>query len=382
MWFAASVIGNAEFWVILVNRSHALPIAHRRLKLLRRLHDLAVPLWPLLLLWLNGLEQGSLLRGGSLWQQSLGTRRLVLFTSFWCLTLILQVLHWQFRQKRQARDCTASRLHDVAAETKDSTVAGAPGWLARVWPGNQYCQLDVNLKQIAIRTSRQRPEQPRQTLRILHFSDLHFTGTPGLSYYEFLVQQAELQAADLIVFTGDLVDKPQLLPDAVRILQPLTRIAPCLFVLGNHDWRYDYEQIRQQLVESGWRSVAGTAMLLRIRDRMVLIGGSERPWMSNEPPQVRESFSDLTVLLSHSPDQLRRAEQLGYDLMLSGHTHGGQVILPLIGPVFSPSRYGVALAAGLFKQQSPVLHVTRGVGAKDPVRWNCSPELTLLEVSF
>jgi predicted MPP superfamily phosphohydrolase len=115
---------------------------------------------------------------------------------------------------------------------------------------------------------------------------------------------------------------------------------------------------------------------------MVLIGGSERPWMSDEPPQVRESFSDLTVLLSHSPDQLRRAEQLGYDLMLSGHTHGGQVILPVIGPVFSPSRYGVALAAGLFKQQSPVLHVTRGVGAKDPVRWNCSPELTLLEVSF
>ncbi|MFN5795969.1 MAG: hypothetical protein ACK5AN_00445, partial [Planctomyces sp.] len=70
LWVLASVIGNAEFWVILVNRSHALAVHHRRLKLMRRMHDLAVPGWPLLLLWLTGTGPDSLLRGGGLWEQS------------------------------------------------------------------------------------------------------------------------------------------------------------------------------------------------------------------------------------------------------------------------------------------------------------------------
>jgi uncharacterized protein len=97
---------------------------------------------------------------------------------------------------------------------------------------------------------------------------------------------------------------------------------------------------------------------------------------------VRDSFCDLTILLSHSPDQLTQAQKLGYDLMLAGHTHGGQVVLPVVGPVFSPSRYGVALASGLFLGQPTTLHVSRGLGAKDPIRWNCTPELTVLQVDF
>jgi len=382
LWIAASVIGNAEFWVILVNRSHALPIPHRRLKLMRRIHDLAVPGWPLVLLWLTGTGPESLLRGGSLWEQGLWTRRLVLFTSLWCTTLILQTLSWQFRQKQRALYCSQRQRFDVPALTDDGAVRGEPGLLAAIWPGNEYCQLELNIKRVRIATKRQRPEKPVSSLRILHLSDLHFIGTPGTAFYEFLVSTALQQPVDLILFTGDLIDKPELLKTAVRILQPLTRAAPCCFVLGNHDWRDDFDAVRRQLEESGWRSAAGTALILPLHDRQVLIAGSERPWMGEDPPLVSQSSCDLTVLLSHSPDQLPLAERRGYDLMLSGHTHGGQVVLPLIGPVFSPSRYGVALAGGLFPGNRTTLHVSRGAGAKDPIRWNCCPELTVLEVSF
>ncbi|MFN9041758.1 MAG: metallophosphoesterase, partial [Planctomyces sp.] len=150
----------------------------------------------------------------------------------------------------------------------------------------------------------------------------------------------------------------------------------------NHDWRYDFEEVRRRLQASGWRSVAGSVELFQLKDRHIAIGGSERPWMGAEPVLVANSLCDLTILLSHSPDQLPAAQRLGYDLLLAGHTHGGQVVLPVVGPVFSPSRYGVALASGLFQGAPTTVHVSRGIGAKDPIRWNCTPELTVLEVQF
>lgn len=64
--------------------------------------------------------------------------------------------------------------------------------------------------------------------------------------------------------------------------------------------------------------------------------------------------------------------------MLAGHNHGGQICLPLIGPVYSPSRYGVKYAGGTFREGHAVMHVSRGVSAKRPLRWNCPPEITRL----
>jgi predicted MPP superfamily phosphohydrolase len=68
--------------------------------------------------------------------------------------------------------------------------------------------------------------------------------------------------------------------------------------------------------------------------------------------------------------------------MLSGHTHGGQVVLPVVGPVYSPSLHGVKYASGLFRYPECTLHVSRGLGSKDPLRWNCTPELTWLQIEI
>ena len=70
------------------------------------------------------------------------------------------------------------------------------------------------------------------------------------------------------------------------------------------------------------------------------------------------------------------------DLMLCGHLHGGQVILPLIGPIYAPSKYGVMYCGGMYECGNLLIHVSRGVGAMDPLRWNCLPEISLLELQI
>lgn len=379
-----SLAGNAEFWVIAVNRTHALPIAHRILRKFRLLHDVAVLGWPLILIFWTERNSASLLRGGSLGAQPEVLRWLLLITMAWSVPLILQVLSWQTVRRRQFQYADSRQVYALrsAVSASPERLIGKPGRLSRLWPWNQYCDLEVNTKSIDLRPQRQRPEKPRRSLQILHLSDLHFTGTPGMAYYEFLVQKALEHPVDMIVFTGDLIDDPELLPGAIAILEPLTKHAACFFILGNHDWRYDFEQIRLALSNGGWRCVAARPEILVVGDRRVLLAGTEWPWMGDHPPMVMDSHCDLTILLSHSPDQLLVARRQGYDLMLSGHTHGGQVVLPVIGPVYSPSRYGVSFAAGLFPAGRTVLHVSRGIGGKDPLRWNCMPEISRLRVSF
>ena len=89
----------------------------------------------------------------------------------------------------------------------------------------------------------------------------------------------------------------------------------------------------------------------------------------------REAFC---LLLSHTPDNIRWAQWNQIDLMLSGHNHGGQVRLPGFGPVYSPSIYGCHYASGVFWEPPTLLHVSRGISGKHPLRWNCLPEMTRL----
>jgi uncharacterized protein len=86
------------------------------------------------------------------------------------------------------------------------------------------------------------------------------------------------------------------------------------------------------------------------------------------------------VVLSHDPDVFAFwPEEQRLDLMLSGHTHGGQAHLPLVGPPYVPSQFGFRYLAGLIREGSRQLYVSRGIGAiTAPVRWRCPPELTLL----
>lgn len=391
-------VGHAEWWVIAVNRLHSFPIAPRKLRRFRTFHDLAVPTFPLLLAAIAGFGDNGLLRGGSPADQAILVQVLLACTASGCIPLVVGALRWQ-ASGRIAFHLSDSRELLIIRNTKFAnqkgvstpaleTVAGLPKTLTRIWPFNEFNHLELNRKSIRFATpaTRKAPNSPNETphrpLRFLHFSDLHFTGTPGLAFYREFVRLALQHPADAVFFTGDLIDAPELLTQAVEILRPLTQHAPCWFVLGNHDWRYDHEHIRRTLEESGWTCVAGNGQQLVLKGLTIFIAGSERPWMGNEPPMAGDIPAELKVLLCHTPDGRNDAARRGYQLVLCGHTHGGQVVLPLIGPVYSPSITGVRFASGLFQSPDIVMHVSRGIGSKDPLRWNCPPEVTWLEVTL
>jgi predicted MPP superfamily phosphohydrolase len=118
----------------------------------------------------------------------------------------------------------------------------------------------------------------------------------------------------------------------------------------------------------------------------LILAGNELPWFRNVPdmsacPQTIDGHRPLRVLLSHSPDQIGWARTHDFDLLLAGHNHGGQIRLPLVGPVFSPSCFGVKYASGTFEESPTLMHVSRGISGKTPLRYNCPPELTKLVLS-
>jgi predicted MPP superfamily phosphohydrolase len=157
-------------------------------------------------------------------------------------------------------------------------------------------------------------------------------------------------------------------------------------VLGNHDWSLDPGPIRTALRECGWQDVAGQVIPVDHRGCRILIGGTERPWMGAHPDfgasqcdaqsgAIRRPFR---LLLSHGPDCLSEARRQHVDLMLAGHNHGGQVVLPVIGPVYSPSLSGCRYSGGTHWAAPTLLHVSRGLSGRHPLRINCRPEIARL----
>ena len=103
--------------------------------------------------------------------------------------------------------------------------------------------------------------------------------------------------------------------------------------------------------------------------------------MGKNPDVPPRTDHALRLLLSHTPDQRDFAIDSDFDVMLCGHNHGGQVRLPVIGPVYSPSQYGVRYSGGTYEHEHLLIHVSRGTGSMDALQWNCRPEITLLELS-
>ena len=105
------------------------------------------------------------------------------------------------------------------------------------------------------------------------------------------------------------------------------------------------------------------------------MGGTSAPWGPEIDPRAIPP-ADFRILLSHSPDQFYRAARWEIDLMFSGHNHGGQIRLPLVGAVFMPSIYSRRFDRGFFRRDRTLMYVNEGVSGMHPVRYGCMPEVT------
>jgi len=365
-----AAVGNTFLWVAYVNRTHAMRMKCENLHVLRRLHDFMIPAFPVLLFIFVGVTGPRLLLGGG-WEE---------VSAFWLCVLavcaagflgfVFNVLRWQSRANPDVQTSNDSEVYDVAKLLGRLPVAdGKYDRLAKI-PGNDQMRLELNTKRFAF------SGLPRDLdgLSILHFSDVHFFGTIERSYFEKVIELAGAEPVDMVCFTGDLIDDMACLEWLPTTLGKLNGRFGNYFILGNHDWNQDELTIRNSMKDLGWQDVASRTVTVDLNGTALEIGGDETPWMGVRP--VFSESADFRLLMSHTPDHFAQAQKQEVNLMLSGHNHGGQIRLPVIGPVYSPSWYGVKYASGTFHREKTTLHVSRGVSGRHPLRWNCLPEVT------
>jgi len=363
-------VGNAVLWIAFVNRLHSLAWSPRTLKFIRHFHDAVLVLFPLAVIWFAGLHGPRLLSGGS-WSK-LSHFWTVVFTicAAGCLWLCLRSLFRLWHRFHELPVEHSKHIYNIAAELGHLPARPGPYSSLVHIPWNQQFQLEFNEKHFYF------PSLPAnwEEMSILHLSDFHYLGTITQEYYSRVLEKVTRQPADLICFTGDLIDNLELLSWIPATLGQYHGTLGSYFILGNHDWYQDSQQIRQALSGCGWTDVGSRSESLIVHGARLLTGGDETPWMGQHPDLSEPA--DFRLLLSHTPDNIRWACHQGVQLMLSGHNHGGQVQLPMIGPVYSPSRYGCRFASGTFQLHPTLLHVSRGLAGQHPLRWNCRPEIT------
>lgn len=225
-------------------------------------------------------------------------------------------------------------------------------------------------------------------LRIAQISDVHSADIQGE------LQTALREAApDLIVFTGDLVNREDRdLSCALSLAAMAAQIAPTYYAPGNHEADNPcYPELREGLEEAGITVLENESVQLWYRGARVNIIGlldlafhpQGRTAAREELPGLIQDLSvhgALNVVLSHRPSLMEEYEESGADLVFSGHAHGGQVRMPLIGPLFAPDEGALPdYTAGTYLAGETWVVVSRGLGNGTPFPrlWN-APELVVV----
>lgn len=376
-----ALLGHAALWVGILNRIHSVGIRRKKVNWVTIIGLAILPVVPLavaiFVTWRGMSWHVSRLAADGPWWP------LVYLVPCWGLGLAVS-LRWLMRTLHVRRPAQLlsdkSRDVNIAAVLGYRPVHGAIEQLLRLVPGEQSLMARVHEKELEL------PRLPRQLdgLRILHLSDFHFTGRIQPAYFEQIARLANESPVDLIALTGDFVDKTKCIDWIPTTVGKLSAPLGVYFVLGNHDRKVvDVPRLRQSLVDCGMIDLGGRWQAIEARGQTIILAGNEMPWLGPLPDLADCPTSDtadwpLRIVLAHTPDQWPWAVRNDFDLMLAGHTHGGQVRLPIVGPIFCPSRHGVELASGVFYKLPTVIHVTRGVSGETPLRWNCPPEIAYL----
>ncbi|MBI5200874.1 MAG: metallophosphoesterase [Elusimicrobia bacterium] len=230
----------------------------------------------------------------------------------------------------------------------------------------------VGVRRVAIES----PKVSGAPLRIVHLTDLHVRRWSRIED-QVLAHVKELKP-DVILLTGDYSGWGRN-PDSERLLKSLAALAPAYAVRGNHDLHLGYH------IEKG-----GPTWLINRSEPVVVRGTPVSLYGIDAGAEWRvwelAKYIDkklLNICLYHYPDLIPNLGGCPYDLMLSGHTHGGQVRLPWIGALISLSRAGTRYARGLFQEDGKSAYVSQGVGCESflpRIRFLCPPEVALIEI--
>lgn len=223
-------------------------------------------------------------------------------------------------------------------------------------------------------------------LRIAHLSDFHHGPHVSRARIRGAVRLANSLEPDLVALTGDFIHRGKdWVEGCFRELAHLEAPLGVFAVLGNHDhYAKSADHVRSAMRRAGIHELTNCGVNLRRRGGELRLGGVGDLWMDKQDLRAalgRSGRADSAVLLSHNPDYAERIRDDRVGLVLSGHTHGGQCVFPLVGAPILPSRYGQKYASGLCRAPVAKVFVTTGIGhSSPPVRINCPAEVALLEL--
>ena len=241
------------------------------------------------------------------------------------------------------------------------------------------------------------PRLPRsfEGFRICQLSDIHIGPFMPAEEIRKYVAIANAQKAEMIVLTGDFVTfDPATQEAVVEALSGLRAPFGVYGCLGNHDaWAGVEDSITGLLTQAGVRVLRGESLPITTHgEQFNLLGVDfQSPRRFGPSAPVANLLGNIeqlvdrdrvNILLSHNPDTFDRAAELGIDLSMAGHTHGGQLALEFINPQIAPSRLVSPYVSGLFHKPGGQLYVNRGLGTVFvPIRLGAPPEITVYHLS-
>lgn len=213
------------------------------------------------------------------------------------------------------------------------------------------------------------------THRVVHVTDIHHKG--DCPYLETVVNTINSLKPDAVCFTGDLIEKAAFLPEALAFMRNIK--APIYGVPGNHDYwsKCRFSDIEECFVNSGGAWLMDKQV--RSHDgKLHFTGATCLNW--GKPRVHAPQPEGKNIMLMHYPLFVEKLTPHKFDLVLAGHSHGGQVRIPFVGPIIVPfwvGRYDM----GLYNTDAGPLYVNPGIGyIATSIRFNCRPELTVFEV--
>jgi len=232
-----------------------------------------------------------------------------------------------------------------------------------------------------IKLSSNKIHSDSRPIRIVHISDLHCDPIPRLE--EKLPAMIAAQKPDIIAFTGDSINTPSALPIFQKCLKKIAKIAPTYVVKGN--WDAWYFQDLNRFTNTGAIELDDKTNKVTIANNNIWLAGlpvgttkTVKEIMQNVPQ------SDYRIFLFHYPECLEEMSKNNIDLYLAGHTHGGQVALPLYGALITLSATGKRYESGLYHNGKTYLYVNRGIGMEGGnaprVRFCARPEITVIDI--
>lgn len=220
-------------------------------------------------------------------------------------------------------------------------------------------------------------------LTVAFLTDIHHGPFTPLDYVLDVVRTTQMLRPDLIVLGGDYtLKKPRYIGPCFEVLSELKAPLGVYGVLGNHDYWQGLDETRQGFASARIVDLTNRGVWFEKKGERFRLAGIDDLWMGRR--DLASALGDATaadacLLISHNPDVAETLRDPRVGLMLSGHTHGGQVLVPGLGAPFVPSHYGTKYLKGFVKAPVTHVYVSRGLGlVGGPIRLGSRPELTLI----